>query len=102
MGSAIGARLLRLGHALTVWNRTPAKAAALTSAGARLADAPAGVAAASEIVLTILTDAAAVEAVYLGADGLFAGDVADKLFIEMSTVRPAVAEALAAHARAKG
>ena len=102
MGTAIGARLLRRGHALTVWNRTPAKAAGLVSAGAQLAAAPAQVAAASEIVLTILTDAAAVDAVYLGADGLLAGDIAGKLFIEMSTVRPAVAEALAARARAKG
>jgi 3-hydroxyisobutyrate dehydrogenase len=101
MGSAIGARLLRLGHTLTAWNRTPAKAAALVTAGARLVDTPARLAAAGEIVLTILTDAAAVDAVYLGADGLFAGDIQGKLFVEMSTVRPAVAEALAARARMK-
>lgn len=102
MGSAIALRLLRQGHAVTVWNRTPAKAAALATAGARHARTPAELAAQSDIILTILTNAAAVEAVYLGVTGLFAGDIAGKLFVEMSTVRPAVAEKLAACAEEKG
>ena len=53
-------------------------------------------------MITILTDAAAIDEVYSGPAGLLAGDVAGKLFIEMSTVRPQVEVALAAKVRAKG
>ena len=55
-----------------------------------------------DAVITILTDAAAIDEVYSGPAGLLAGDVAGKLFIEMSTVRPQVEIALAAKVRAKG
>ncbi len=50
----------------------------------------------------MLTDAAAIDAVYNGASGLLAGEVADKLFIEMSTVQPQAQVALAEKVRAKG
>lgn len=102
MGAAIAQRLLGQGHAVTVWNRTAAKTAPLVAAGARAADAPAAVAAASEAVITILTDAAAIDAAYSGPSGLLSGDAQGKLFIEMSTVRPESARALAERIRAKG
>lgn len=106
MGAAIATRLLGQGHALTVWNRTPAKLAPLVAAGARAADSPAALAAASEAVITILTDAAAIDATYGGtaggAPGLLAGDVKGKLFVEMSTVRPETERALAEKVRAQG
>ena len=101
MATAIGRRLLSFGHDLTVWNRTPEKTRALADAGAKVAATPAAVTGASEIVMTILTDAAAIEAVYLGANGLLAGDAAGKLFVEMSTVRSETPRALAEKARAK-
>src|SRR5207237_6437767 len=56
----------------------------------------------AEAVITILTDAAAIEAVYGGPSGLLAGEVREKLFIEMSTVRAATEIALAAQVRARG
>jgi 3-hydroxyisobutyrate dehydrogenase len=102
MGSAIAARLLEVGHKVTVWNRTPEKTKPLTAAGADVAASPAAVAAASEAVITILTDGAAIDAVYHASSGLLSGDVKDKLFIEMSTVPPAVETALAPRVRAKG
>jgi len=96
MGAAIAARLAGLGHEVTVWNRTADRARAL---GLPLAESPARLVDASEAVITILTDAAAVDAVYAQ---LLAGAAAGKLFIEMSTVRPEVEKRIAASAKAKG
>jgi 3-hydroxyisobutyrate dehydrogenase len=56
----------------------------------------------AEAIITILTDTAAIDAVYDGVTGLLVGDVTDKLFIEMSTVEPQTEAALAAKVRAKG
>jgi 3-hydroxyisobutyrate dehydrogenase len=102
MGSAIAARLMEVGHQVTVWNRTAEKTKPLAEAGAKAAASPAAVAAASETVITILTDGAAIDAVYHGPSGLLSGDVTGKLFIEMSTVPPSVETALAPQVRAKG
>jgi 3-hydroxyisobutyrate dehydrogenase len=102
MGSAIAARLLETGHALTVWNRSPEKADSLVAAGARRAARPADLVAETDTVISMLLDAPALEAVYRGSEGLFSGPVAGRLFIEMSTVRPATQEALAHEARGKG
>jgi len=101
MGAAIATRLLGLGHEIAVWNRTAAKTAPLAAAGAQVAATPAALAARSEAVITILTDATAIDAAYRGADGLLSGDVAGKLFIEMSTVRPETERALDEAVRAK-
>jgi 3-hydroxyisobutyrate dehydrogenase len=102
MGSAIAARLMEVGHQVTVWNRTAAKTKPAAEAGATVVENPAAVAAASEAVITILTDGAAIEAVYHGPAGLLSGDVTGKLFIEMSTVPPSVETTLAPKVRAKG
>jgi 3-hydroxyisobutyrate dehydrogenase len=102
MGAAIVQRLLGLGHEVTVWNRTAQKTAPLVQAGAHLARTPAQLAARSEFVLTMLTDAEALDHVFRAADGLLAADIHAKLFIEMSTVRPACEQALAAAAARKG
>jgi len=101
MGSAIAARLLECGHDVIVWNRSPDKAKPLVEAGAKLAATPAELAAQSEAIATILTDAAAVDAVYHGPSGLLSGDVAGKLFIEMSTVQPKTEIALGEKVLAK-
>jgi 3-hydroxyisobutyrate dehydrogenase len=84
-----------------VWNRTTAKAQPLVQAGARLAATPAELARVSDVVVSFLTDAAAIDAAYDGPDGALAAG-AGKLFIEMSTVRPETEVALAAKARARG
>lgn len=102
MGSAIAGRLLGLGHEMTVWNRTADKTHALAAAGAKVAATPAQVATEAEIIITSLTDAAAVKAAYLGSNGLLGGNVAGKLFIEMSTVRPETGRTLAVEIRKKG
>jgi 3-hydroxyisobutyrate dehydrogenase len=102
MGAAMAARLMEVGHTITVWNRTPGKAQALIDAGAKLAATPEDVAEHSEAIITMLTDADAIDHVYNGEKGLLAGDVHNKLFIEMSTVRPEVPIALATVVRASG
>jgi len=102
MGTNIGERLIELGHKLTVWNRSAEKLKTLVDAGANVARTPAELASAVETIITILTDAPAIDAVYLGPQGLLAGDVKGKLFIEMSTVPPEVSVALAPKVRAKG
>ncbi len=100
MGAAIAARLIEVGHDVAVWNRTPDKAKAVT--GATAVATPAEVAQDAEVVITSLTDAGALDAVYNGPSGLLSGDVAGKLFIDMSTVLPATEIALAEAARGKG
>lgn len=101
MGAAIAGRLAGLGHEVTVWNRTQQKAQALASAGAKVASTPAELAGEAETVITILSDAKAIEQAYHGPQGLLSGNVTGKLFIEMSTVRPETEKALAAKVRAK-
>ena len=101
MGAAIAARLLECGNEVIVWNRSADKAKPLVDSGAKLVATPAELAAQSEAVATILTDAAAVDAVYHGPSGLLSGDVAGKLFIEMSTVQPQTEIALSEKVLAK-
>jgi 3-hydroxyisobutyrate dehydrogenase len=102
MGAAMAERLLARAHEVTVWNRTPQKTKALATAGAKVATTPRAAASGAEFIITMLTDAAAIEAMYRGADGLLAGEVRGKLFIDMSTVRPHVEKALAASVTGKG
>jgi len=101
MGAAIAARLMGLGHELTVWNRTAEKTKELAAAGAKVAASPAALAASTDVVITILTDEKAIEALYSGPQGLLSAGVAGKLFIEMSTVRPEVEVALAGKVKLK-
>jgi 3-hydroxyisobutyrate dehydrogenase len=102
MGAAMAARLIEVGHQVTVWNRSADKAKPTLDAGGKLAASPAALASAVETVITCLTDADAIDRVYGGASGLLAGDLKGKLVIEMSTVRPGVQVALADKVRAKG
>jgi 3-hydroxyisobutyrate dehydrogenase len=101
MGAAIGARLMEVGHTLTVWNRSADKTKPLADAGAPVAANPADLAGQVETIITILTDAAAIEHVYERPQGLLAGELKGKLVIDMSTVQPQTQIALAAKVRAK-
>ena len=95
MGAGIAARLASVGHDMMVWNRNADKARAT---GLKVADTPAQLAAACEVVVSILADATAVDSVYAQMLPAMKG----KLFIEMSTVRPEVSKALAAKVRSAG
>jgi 3-hydroxyisobutyrate dehydrogenase len=102
MGAAIAARLLDRGHTVMIWNRTAEKTRSLAAAGATVAATPQELSTAADYIITMLTDAAAIDATYQGQNGLLAGKVRGKLFIDMSTVRPEVETALAAKVREKG
>ena len=102
MGTAIGFRLLGLGHQVSVWNRSPAGARAVVEAGAQQVATAAELVRAVDMVISILADGAALEAVYGGATGLVAGASADKLFIDMSTVPPHLQRVIGAAIAAAG
>jgi 3-hydroxyisobutyrate dehydrogenase-like beta-hydroxyacid dehydrogenase len=92
MGGAMARRLDSAGHELTLWNRTRSRAEAVGVG--RVAATPAEAVAGAEVVISILTDADAVRAAYLGAEG--AAKVAQgKVFVEMSTAGPDIAKELA-------
>jgi 3-hydroxyisobutyrate dehydrogenase len=102
MGAAIAQRLIEVGHKVTVWNRSADKLKSVAQAGAAVAASPAELAKGADTVITILTDAAAIDAVYNWPAGLLTADVRGKLFIEMSTVQPQTEVVLADKVRAKG
>jgi 3-hydroxyisobutyrate dehydrogenase len=102
MGSAIARRLIDCGHTLTVWNRDAAKSAALQGDGAKLAKTPAELASGNELIITMLLNADALQAVYNGPDGVLSANVQDKYVIDMSTVLPETAEQLNKDVTAKG
>lgn len=93
MGAGIARNLLRAGHRLTVWNRGREKAEALVAEGAVRANSPAE-AAGGEVVMTMLADDAAVEAVTFGANGILAGE-GRPIHVSLSTISPALAARLA-------
>ena len=102
MGRGMSANILRAGYPLTVWNRTPDRGAELLIAGARWADSPAELAAGSDIVITCVSDTPDVQAVIQGEHGVIEGIRAGSLVIDMSTISPAVTQALAAALAGRG
>jgi 3-hydroxyisobutyrate dehydrogenase len=88
MGSSIAERLISVGHEVAVFNRDTAKTRPLVEAGAKAFPSPAELAAACDVVIAMLLNDAATEAVYRGPNGLLKARLAGKLVIDMSTVRP--------------
>lgn len=102
MGTAVATRLLQEGHTIYAWNRTGKKLAPLEKLGATLSDSPAQLASSTETIITLLTDSDAINSVYDTEQGILAGSLKGKLIIDMSTVQPATAQALAARVTAQG
>jgi 3-hydroxyisobutyrate dehydrogenase-like beta-hydroxyacid dehydrogenase len=100
MGRPMGMNLLRAGHKLTVWNRTASRAQELVAAGAKLATTPREAAVGAEILLTMVSDPPALEEVLWGHegknDGALGGLRAGSIYIDSSTVSPALARKIAA------
>jgi len=102
MGSQMVNRLLAKGHSVTGYNRTRSKAQWLIERGMRWADSPRAVSAAADVTFAMVTNDKALEAITDGTDGLLAGLSKGKIFIDMSTVSPAVSRALASKVRETG
>ncbi|MDH4118122.1 MAG: NAD(P)-dependent oxidoreductase [Acidimicrobiia bacterium] len=102
MGGGMVHNLLRAGHEVTVWNRTPSKAEALASAGAKVAASPAEVADAADLVMMCVSDTPDVQAVVLGPDGVLDGLEGGELVVDHSTISPTATRELADAVAAKG
>jgi len=102
MGAGIVPRLMAAGYAVTGWNRSKQKAEPLIAAGMRLAPTPRAVADASDVVFSIVTDAAAVRAVALGDDGIIAGLKKGGIYADMSTIAPDASRAICAEFAKQG
>jgi len=102
MGSTVAQRLASLGHKVSVWNRSPARARPLLDAGLAWADSPEALARQCEVVISFLTDEAALQAVHLGPQGLFSGAVGGTVLIDMSTMPPACQQRMGERARQAG
>ena len=95
MGGTVVERLLEGGFAVTGWNRTAEKAQPLVERGMRQAGSPREAAAATDVVLSMVTDTAAVEAVASGPDGIIAGLREGSVWADMSTIAPDASRRLA-------
>jgi 3-hydroxyisobutyrate dehydrogenase-like beta-hydroxyacid dehydrogenase len=102
MGGRVAGRLLTAGHEVSGTNRTKARAAPLVERGLTWRDTPREVAAAAEVVFSMVTDDAALEAIAAGPDGLLAGIRPGTVWVDMSTVSPAASRSVAEHARTLG
>jgi len=101
MGSGIVSRLMAAGHVVTGWNRSKDKSDALVASGMRVAPTPRAVAAVSDIVFSIVTDAPAVKAVALGSDGIIAGLKPRGIYADMSTIAPDASRTISAEFAAR-
>jgi 3-hydroxyisobutyrate dehydrogenase-like beta-hydroxyacid dehydrogenase len=102
MGSKMVLRLLSKGHTVTGYNRTRSKAEGLIQKGMKWADSPRAIAAASDVIFSMVTNSAALEAIVEGPDGILAGLTPGKFYVDISTVSPEYSRAVAAKVRAKG
>jgi 3-hydroxyisobutyrate dehydrogenase len=88
MGLPMTLRLVRAGYGVSVWNRTREKLKPALEEGAVEAPSPAAVARDSDIVFTCVYDTAALEEVVFGAGGIAEGGTAEKILIDLSSVKP--------------
>lgn len=88
MGAPMATRLVEAGYRVTVWNRSQDKTESLVAKGAQRAETPAAAAATADIVITMLRDGPAVEAVLFGPSGAAEGIRPGTLMIDMSTIGP--------------
>ncbi|MFW5821243.1 MAG: NAD(P)-dependent oxidoreductase [Bacteroidota bacterium] len=88
MGTPMAMNLLKAGYSMIVYNRTKSKEEKLTGAGAESASSPGEMAREADIIFLMVSDDAAVEAVFKGENSLFSANVPGKIFINMSTISP--------------
>lgn len=102
MGTGIAERIAAAGHAVTVWNRTREKAQPLLDRGLEWADTPRELAAGTDLLFTMLTNTAAIEATADGDDGILAGLRPGTVWADLSTIAPDASVALAERVAATG
>src|SRR5437667_9118717 len=90
MGRPMALNLRKAGYPLAIYNRTPGRADVLAEAGATVASSPADVARMADVVITNVSDSAAVEAVILDKNGIIEGLKSGGVVIDMSSISPSV------------
>jgi 3-hydroxyisobutyrate dehydrogenase-like beta-hydroxyacid dehydrogenase len=102
MGQPMASNLLKAGYAVAVWNRTASRADDLVAAGARLLKSPHEVAAGSDFLVTIVSDPPALEEVLWGPHGALAALKPGAIYMDSSTVSPALARKIASTCTERG
>lgn len=102
MGVPMAHNLIKAGAPLSVYNRTPKRTRDLEAAGATVADSLQALAGSVEVVISMVSDDAALDAVSMGTDGAFQAMAPGSIFIDMSTVSPAISAKVANAAKTKG
>jgi 3-hydroxyisobutyrate dehydrogenase-like beta-hydroxyacid dehydrogenase len=102
MGGQMVAKLLEKGHTVTGYNRTKSKALWLIDKGMKWADSPSAVCRSADVIISMVTNSSAVDEIANGANGMLAGLRPGQLWIEMSTIAPAMSRTIAGRVREKG
>src|SRR5260370_22407164 len=102
MGRPMGMNLLKAGYSLTVWNRTASRADELIAAGAKLAKSPQEVAAAADVLITMVSEPPALEEVLWGPSGALQALHRGSTYVDSSTISPALARKIAAACAERG
>jgi 2-hydroxy-3-oxopropionate reductase len=102
MGGPMARNLMKHGHEMGVYSRRPESSAPIVEAGARRYATPAALAAASEVVFSMVTTSSDVEEIALGKDGYIEGARAGSVLVDMETISPAVAREVAGRLAAQG
>ncbi len=102
MGIPMSKNLVKKGYSVTVYNRTKDKTKELATEGAKVADSPKALAAASDVIISMISDDFVLEEVSTGKNGAFEGAKAGAIYIDMSTVSPVASARVAESAQKKG
>ncbi|RLB32015.1 MAG: NAD(P)-dependent oxidoreductase [Deltaproteobacteria bacterium] len=102
MGIPMSTNLVKAGYPLKVYNRTKEKTKELADQGAEVADSPKAAAEGQDVVVSMISDDSALEAVSIGPGGAFEGAKSGTIFVDMSTVSPGASARVAAEAEKKG
>jgi 2-hydroxy-3-oxopropionate reductase len=102
MGKPMVANLMQAGYPLVVHDIQPERLVEAEAAGAQVVETPRAAAEASEVIITMLPDSPDVESVVMGEDGILEGVRSSQIYIDMSTISPAVAIQLAEELGKKG
>jgi 3-hydroxyisobutyrate dehydrogenase len=102
MGAPMAANLLKAGYEVTVYNRTASKCASLVNQGAKQAASPKEAAAATDIVITMVSNDQSIEAVFEGPEGVLSGLKSGAIVIDCSTISPALVKQTAAKVQERG
>jgi 3-hydroxyisobutyrate dehydrogenase len=102
MGAAMAGHVAAAGYPLTVWNRTPGRAASLIAVGAREAASPSALAAISDVIVVCVSDSPDVEQVLFGPAGAAEGVREGCLVVDCSTIAPATARSAAERLAGRG